>query len=137
VRQRIERPEYIVAGMAVAESGIHLQPKPRQTRESSERVSGVRSGRPSADILAADYAGLSYRFEIPSSFSSHQPTARCGHVRSPARLRNSSTARARPSGNNVDAIRLNAVPGPSSRDASAPADRQLSRQAAQSMVVEI
>jgi hypothetical protein len=57
------------------------------------------------------------------SFSSHQATARCSHVRSPARLRNSSTARARPSGSSADAIRLNVVPGPNSKAATAPADR--------------
>src|SRR5271166_3469630 len=34
-------------------------------------------------------------------------TARCSHVRSPARLRNSSNERARPSGNSTDAIWLN------------------------------
>ena len=62
---------------------------------------------------------------------------RSNHVRSPAKVRNSSTARAWPSGNNADAMRLKAVPGPSSKADSAPADRQLSRHAAQSIVVEI
>jgi hypothetical protein len=63
------------------------------------------------------------------------PIARRLHVRSrtEAAVRNSSAARARPSGNSADAIRLRTAPGLRS-NASALADRQPSKRAVQSMV---
>ena len=61
--------------------------------------------------------------------------ARWSQVRSPSRVRKSSATW--PSGKQDEAMWLNAVPGPSSKAFSVPADRHLSRHAVQSMVVDI
>jgi hypothetical protein len=121
------------AGTQGLATGIGLHAPKRTSALTPARKAEAVGRQTSTAALALSFNSKARRLV----FFVRQHIDRPNHVRSPAKVRNSSTARARPSGNNTDAMRLNAVPGPSSKAASAPADRQLSRQAAQSMVVEI